>query len=193
MAKLPTILESKIVAQSRIFRIEQMELLFDNGERRSYERLLGGSRGSVLIVPMLDDDTVLLIREYAAGSHRYELGLPKGVIEDGEDPLIAANREIMEEVGYGAHNLREIRTVTVTPGYIQHHTHIVLARDLYPRTAEGDEPEPIEVVPWKLSHIQELLAQADLTEARSIAALFLTRAIIRGELPMDNNSAPRGE
>ena len=193
MAKLPTVLERKIVAQSRIFRIEQMELLFNNGERRSYERLLGGSRGSVLVVPMLDDDTVLLIREYAAGSHRYELGLPKGVIEDGEDPLSAANREIMEEVGYGADSLQEIRTLTVAPGYIQHHAHIILARDLYPQTADGDEPEPIEVVPWKLSRLQELLAQADLTEARSIAALFLTRAIIRGELPVDNTTAHKGE
>ena len=51
---------------------------------------------------MLDDDTVLLMREYAAGVHRYELGLLKGRMDAGETPEQAANRELKEETGYGA-------------------------------------------------------------------------------------------
>jgi len=53
--------------------------------QRNYERLARGrSNGAVLIVPLLDDETVLLIREYSAGVHRYELGLPKGKVDVGE-------------------------------------------------------------------------------------------------------------
>ena len=178
MPQRPKILKRQIVAQSRIFRVEGLELQFSNGERRQYERLLGGSRGSVLVVPMLDDDTVLLIREYSTGSHDYQLGLPKGRIEDGEDPLQAADREIREEVGYGASDLRLLRTVSIVPSYIQHQTHVILARDLFPDRQPGDEPEPIEVVPWKLSDWRELMAQPDLTEARSIAALYMTREFL---------------
>jgi len=96
MAAKPKILERRLVAQTRIFRIEQVDLEFSNGNRRCFERILGG-RGSVLAVPMRDAHTVLLIREYAAGSDRYELGLPKGIVEPGEDPLDAAGREIKEE------------------------------------------------------------------------------------------------
>jgi ADP-ribose diphosphatase len=96
MAAKPKILERKLVAQTRIFRVEQMDLEFSNGNRRCFERILGG-HGSVLAVPMRDAQTVLLIREYAAGSDRYELGLPKGIVEPGEDPLDAAGREIKEE------------------------------------------------------------------------------------------------
>ena len=59
----------------------------------------------VAVVPMLDDDTVLLIREYAAGVHRYELGLVKGRIDAGETSLQAADRELKEEAGYGARSL----------------------------------------------------------------------------------------
>lgn len=184
MPNKPIIHKKTLVATSSHFRVEQLDLEFSNGEKRCYERLKGGKQGSVLIIPMLDDDTVLLIREYAAGSHRFELGFPKGKIENGEDPLQAANREIMEEVGYGSRDLRIIRSMTIAPGYIQHHTHIILARELYPQIEPGDEPEPIEVVPWKLSELKELLTQADLTEARSIAALFLTKALMDGELDM---------
>jgi ADP-ribose diphosphatase len=178
MPKTPKILRREPIAQTRIFRIEELDLEFANGETRTYERLRGGDRGSVLVVPMLDDDTVLLIREYSTGSNDYQLGLPKGRIERDEDPLQAADREIREEVGYGARDLRLLRTVSIVPSYIQHQTHIILARELFPDRQPGDEPEPIEVVPWRLSDWQTLLAQPDLTEARSIAALYLTREFL---------------
>jgi ADP-ribose diphosphatase len=179
MRKKPEILSTEIVACSRLFSIEQRELRFSNGHIAHFERLTGSANGSVLIVPMLDDDTVLLIREYAAGMHRYELGLPKGRIENAEPVLDAANREIMEEVGYAARQLDLLRTVTVAPGYLGANTHIVLARDLYAKQCEGDEPETIEVVPWSLARFDELLAHAEFTEARSIAALYLTRDFLR--------------
>ncbi len=135
--------------------------------------------GAVLIVPLLDDDTVLLIREYAAGTDRYELAFPKGHIEEGEDMLEAADREIQEEIGYGANKLEHIHSFSIAPGYLSHYTHIVLARDLYGNKILGDEPEEIEVVPWKIKEIDKLLQQDDFTEARSIAAIFLVREIIQ--------------
>ena len=175
MRKIPEVLNSEIIARTRFFRVEQRDLRFANGVEVCYERLVGSSNGAVLIVPMLNDDTVLMIREYAAGAHRYELALPKGKIENNEAILDAANREIMEEVGYGANRLEHITSLTIAPGYQSHCTHIVLAQDLYEQRCEGDEPEEIEVVPWSLGRLNELLEQEDCTEARSIAALFMTR------------------
>jgi ADP-ribose diphosphatase len=179
MRQKPRILNSRMVAESRLFRVEELELEFANGVSTRYERLVGSGRGAVLIVPMLDAGTVLLIREYAAGTDRYELALPKGRIESGEDLLDAANREIMEEVGYGAHRLTHLTSFTVAPGYLSHVTHVVLAEDLYERRLPGDEPEPIEVVPWTLDRLSELLAREDCSEARSIAALFMVRDRMR--------------
>ncbi|MCU7906822.1 MAG: ADP compounds hydrolase NudE [Candidatus Thiodiazotropha sp. (ex Epidulcina cf. delphinae)] len=175
MAKKPNILSQRLIAKTRLFRVEQIGLEFSNGQQRLYERLLGGERGSVLVVPVLDDDTVLLIREYSAGSQDYQLGLPKGRMEAGEDPLQAANREMREEVGYGARELTLLKTFTIAPAYIRHQTHVILARHLFPDRLPGDEPEPIEVVPWQLSDWENLIDQPDLTEARSIAALYMTR------------------
>ncbi|MFA5626009.1 MAG: ADP compounds hydrolase NudE [Thiohalomonadaceae bacterium] len=179
MRKKPTILQTHTLSQTRLFLIEQVDLRFANGVETSYERLIGGARGAVLIVPMLDDDNVLLIREYSVGVERYELALPKGRIEEGEDMLAAANREIMEEIGYGSHQLHHLSSLTLAPGYIGHITHIVLARQLYPQRMPGDEPEPIEVVPWSLQRLDELLQQDDFTEARSVAALFLAKEYLQ--------------
>jgi ADP-ribose diphosphatase len=175
MSDKPTILNKTTIAKSRLFRIESLDIQFSNGELRNYERLARGSpRGAVLVVPMLDVETVLLIREYSAGVHRYEVGLPKGKIDEGESFLEAANRELKEEVGFGARKLHHLSSFSLAPSYLEHTTDIVIAQDLYPEKLPGDEPEELEVIPWKLSKINELIASGKCTEARSIAALFMT-------------------
>jgi ADP-ribose diphosphatase len=176
MRKPPEIRKKRVVARTRMFCVEELDLEFENGTRESYERLQPNYQAAVLVVPVQDDgDTVLLIREYAAGTHRYELALPKGKMEDGEDVLEAADRELKEEVGYGANNLTHLKTFTVAPGLAGHLTEVVLAQGLYPEKLQGDEPEEIEVVPWSLNALDRLIEQSDCTEARSIAALYLAK------------------
>jgi ADP-ribose diphosphatase len=178
--RAPEILARRVVAQSRLFRVEALDLAFANGARRTFERIPGG-RESVMVIAMPDPETVLLIREYGAGSERYELGLPKGIVEPDEEPLAAANREIQEELGYAARALEDFGRLSLVPGYIGHRTRMVLARDLYPSRLPGDEPEPIEVVPWRLAELDALLARDDFDEARSVAALLLLeRRLARG-------------
>jgi len=117
---------------------------------------------------------VLLIREYSAGVNRYEVGLPKGKTDQGESFLEAANRELKEEVGFGARKLHHLSSFSLAPSYLEHTTEIVIAQDLYAEKLPGDEPEELDVIPWKLNNINELLSIGECTEARSIAALFMT-------------------
>lgn len=175
LKKLPIIHARRDRDAREMYRVEQLDLEFSNGERRQYYRMKARGLGAVIIVPMLDDDTVLLAREYAAGLHHYEVGLPKGRLEHGETILEAAQREMKEEIGYGARSLEELTRLSLAPGYMTHVTHIVLARDLYPERLEGDEPEELEVVPWPISDLQSLTAREDCTEGRTIAALYIAR------------------
>lgn len=172
---MPEIIKTKVVAKTRIFTIEQVELRFSNGKTMLYERLCPRGRGAVLIIPMLDAETVLLIREYAAGVGRYELALPKGKIDADETVFEAANRELQEEVGYAAKEFTQLKSLSASPGYFSNNTYIVLAQGLYEQKLEGDEPEPLEVIPWKLENLEQLLQHPECTEARSIAALFMVK------------------
>lgn len=63
---------------------------------------------------------------------------------------------------------------SIAPSYLEHMTEIVIAQNLYEERLIGDEPEELEVIPWKLNQINALLATGECTEARSIAALFMT-------------------
>lgn len=180
MRKKPEILQRRIITQSRLFNIEAVDLAFSNGNKVTFERLVPRNKGAVMVAPILGDQ-LLLVREYANGVERYELGFPKGIIDDDEDLLQAANREMREEVGYAANKLTFLRYMTGSSGYLSSNMALILAEDLYAAPLPGDEPEPLEVVSWPLAQLESLLDEPDFTEARSIAAIFLIKQRLQGQ------------
>lgn len=169
----PQILSTEVVAQSRLFKIESLDLRFSNGVERKYERMKPSGRHAVLVVPVTAEGDLLLVREYAAGTDRYELGFPKGLIDPGESAVEAANRELKEEIGFGANMLTPLKEVVLAPSYFSSKMTLFLAQGLYPEQLEGDEPEPLELVRWPVNQGDELINHLDFAEARSITALFL--------------------
>ena len=176
---LPTIHAVHELDYGGRFQVEQLDLEFSNGARRRFERTKPRGRGAVIVAAMQDAETLLLVREYAAGPHRYELGLVKGRIDPGEDAETAANRELKEEAGFGARRLTVLRELTLAPTYFTHGTTLVLAEDLYPEQLEGDEPEPLEVIPWPLARLHELMLREDCSEGRSLASMFIVREYLQ--------------
>jgi len=171
----PRITSIEPVAKTRLFEIERVGLSFSNGVDTEYERL-GGTGGAVMIVG-LEGQTpnlnVVLIREYAVGLERYELGFPKGRIDAGEEPVTAANRELTEEAGFAGGHLESLGEVSVAPAYANFRTHMFLATELHTASAEGDEPEPPEVVLWPLADVRSLLDRDDFSESRSRLAVYM--------------------
>lgn len=174
MAKLPPkILNRRISARSRYFAIETLQLEFTNGQQRVYERLAGDGHGAVMLIPVTDAGELILVREYAAGSHAYELGFPKGLIDSGETAEQAAIRELREEIGYSAQALHYLKELTLAPSYFSSRMSVYVARQLYASPLEGDEPEPLEIIKVPINQMMELIKDEAFTEARSVAALYL--------------------
>ena len=169
----PKIVSVRTVAKTRIFTVEEVHCEYSNGAQPYFERVIGRTKAAVLIIPMLDDETILLTREYAVAADKYVLGFPKGGIEGDEDILTCANRELMEEVGYSANQLRILKSLYSSPAYMVSQMHYILAQDLYPKKLVGDEPEEITIVPWKLADLEQLIINPEFCEAKSMAALAL--------------------
>lgn len=185
MRQKPTVLARDIVARSRLFAVEELQLRFANGVERTYERLVGKGQGygAVMVVALLDGEHAVLVEEYCAGVDEYLLSLPKGLVEPGEDVLAAADRELKEEAGYGARSLEYITELSLSPGYMSQRIQVVLARDLYPQSLPGDEPEPLRVDRISLRELSSLAKNAQFSEGRALAALYLVRDLLieRGE------------
>ena len=185
MREKPQVLAREIVASSRLFRVEELQLRFANGVERTYERLVskGSGYGAVMVVAMLDAEHAVLVEVYCAGTDDYQLSLAKGLIEPGEDVLVAANRELKEEAGFGAERLELIAELSLSPGYMSQKIQVVLARDLYAESLPGDEPEPLRVDKVNLRELSALAQHPQFTEGRALAALYLVRDLLtqRGE------------
>lgn len=176
--KKPEILSVSVAAKSRIFEIQRVELKFSNNEYRVYERLKPSTRAAVMMLP-LDGEALLLVREYAVGTERYELGFPKGLMDPGETPEQSANRELQEEIGLAAKKLTYLRTVNMAPSFMHSPMHIFIAQDFYPSKLEGDEPEPLQVVRYPLRDLDNLLQNADFSESRNLVALYALRDYLK--------------
>ena len=188
MREKPTVLAREIVARSRLFAVEELQLRFSNGVERTYERLAsrGSGYGAVMIVAMRDAEHAVLIEEYCAGTDDYQLSLPKGLIEPGEDVLVAADRELKEEAGFGARRLELLTELSLSPGYMSQRIQVVLATDLYEERLPGDEPEPMAVSTVNLRELLTLIQHPQFSEGRALAALYLVRDLLvqRGELTL---------
>lgn len=178
MKKSPKILKTNLVAESRLFKVEAVNLQFSNGEERTFERLRRQYNGAVMIIPITDNQEFILIREYAVGIEEYELTFPKGFIDQDESILEAANRELKEETGYGTHESCVIKTLATSPAYMGSKITLVLAQNLYVERLPGDEPEPLEVVHWPIKDYQSLLETPEFISAISVSALLLVKEIL---------------
>jgi len=172
----PQIVSVHTAATSKLFVIESVKLVFTNGNEAEYERVSSTLlRGAVIIVPMIDPTSFLLINEYVVGLDRYELSLPKGLVQEGETTLAAANRELMEETGYSAGRLEKIHTLSLAAGFLSYETDVILAGDLSPHALDGDEPEPLEKVACSFPELDDMVMSGRITDARTIAALYVAR------------------
>lgn len=175
---LPSVVATRPLASTKLFDISEAVVRFAGGVERRLERITNRSGPTVLIVPILGE-RLILISEYCAGSQRYELGFPTGTLERGESIEEAADRELREEVGFGARRLSVLATFKVYPGHFDHQTHVVLAEDLVPESLPGDEPEPLGVLQASMTEIDEFLGSGELNEARSVAAILLLERRLR--------------
>ncbi len=169
----PKIIARRVAAETQLFKVESIDLEFKTGVKRTYERLVPGGAGAVMMIAINEHDEILLVREYAVGVEDYVLTLPGGKIDLGETPEQAADRELKEEVGFGAKNIEILRKINLNPRYASNGITVALAYDLYPATLEGDEPEPLEIVKWPIAKLDELLWQEDFNEGRAMAAAIL--------------------
>ena len=136
------------------------------------EREMVSHPGAVVILPLIDPDTVILIRNerYVVQQTLWEL--PAGTLEKEEDPAACAARELEEETGYQARSLVPLLHFFSTPGFCNEILYAYVARDLTPTSQRLDETEKIEVEPVPLSAALRMIREGVLCDAKSICTLL---------------------
>ena len=166
---MPKILKKKSIFKTKLFNIEQADIEFKDKVLK-YEIISGNSNGAVLVVPIIGSE-IIFIKEYAAAVDNYMITFPKGKIDKDESMYEAANRELQEEIGYKANNIKFIKKIYLAPGYIDHITYIMFAEDLQSSSLLGDEPEILEQIRVNKDELQKFLDESKIIDSRVYAAL----------------------
>jgi ADP-ribose pyrophosphatase len=158
--------------QGALFYFVSEDVTLPNGSRT--ELAMVRHPGSTAVVPLFDDGTVLMERQYRHAVGKYLLEIPAGTMEPGETPLRCAGRELEEETGYIAEHFVELSQVDIIPAYSDEKIHIFLARGLKQSEQKLDIDEIIEIVKYPFEETLKMSERGQISDALTILALQRT-------------------
>jgi ADP-ribose pyrophosphatase len=166
---------STTVFEGRVFTVTKDRVRLPHGVEATLDVVR--HRGSVVLIPMPDPSSVILVRQYrhAIGQHVWEL--PAGSLDPGEDADAAALRECHEEIGQWATKAERIASLYPSPGYTTEVMHFYRLTGLHvpDHTAEQDEDEHLEPRTFSLDELREAVGRGEITDMKTVASLQLLR------------------
>jgi len=164
------------VFQGKIIRVELDEIALPNGKpaRREVVRHPGG----VAILALDQDGQVTLVRQYRYPMAEHVIELPAGKLDPGEDPAVAARRELEEETGIRPGKLEYLGYLLASPGFCDERLHMFLARDLERLPSHPDEDEFLDVFAMPFDELLAKVMSGEIHDAKSVAIVLKTKALL---------------
>lgn len=159
--------------RSRVFTLVSRRVELPNGRRTTLDII--DHPGAVAVVPIHEDGSVSLLRQFrlAARGELYEI--PAGTREPGERPRTTALRELIEEAGVKARSLRKVAEFYTAPGFCTERIHLFVARGLSPASAERDADEVLRPVRVPYERALRMIRSGAIRDAKSIVGLLMAR------------------
>jgi len=171
------ILKSKMIYKGPIFGVRRDEVLEPTGVRTRREVIT--HPGSVVVLPVLADNRLLLIQQYRYATKTFLWELVAGRMDPGESVKRAAARELREETGYRARKFSVFLDVFPTPGFLEERMYILLAEGLTPGPAQPEDDEKIISRSFTIDELKQMMKTGKLRDAKSIAGILYYSTFIR--------------
>lgn len=166
-----TVLETETIYDGKLVRLDRVTVRLPNNET-SYREIVRHP-GAVAMVPLTPDDEVILVQQFRLASARIMLEIPAGTLKPGEDPQLAAARELQEEIGFRPGRLTPLGGEYTAPGYTTEFIHLFLAEDLDPAPLAVDDDEFLETVTLPLDEALRRVESGAIQDGKTITALLL--------------------
>ena len=159
------------IHQGKVFKLIRENVTLENGTTTDVEFI--EHPGATAVIPFLDDNRIVLLKQYRHALKKYIWEIPAGTLDPKEEIISCAKRELIEETGYSAAQWHRLGEITPVPGYSNERIHIFLATELQPANQNLDEDEVIQVQAVDFLKAIEMIGDGEIQDAKSIAGLFL--------------------
>jgi ADP-ribose pyrophosphatase len=166
----------KTISSEMIYKGRALNLRVDSVELpdgRKTKRTVVEHPDCIAVVALDNEQNVLLVKQFRKAIEKELLEIPAGGIDPDEDVETAVKREMQEETGYLPQKLVKLGGFYSTPGYCTEYLHAYLATDLVPGKLVAEDTDGIELVRVPVAELPALLASGKLTDAKSIAGLYM--------------------
>jgi ADP-ribose pyrophosphatase len=170
MSETPEFIDSKKIFEGRVFDVS-VDTVREGDQ--TYLREVVHHPGSAVILPVFDDGTVALVKQYRHPAVKYLLELPAGTLNDRERPEVGAARELEEELGLVAGRLEKLSEFFISPGFLSEKMWLYLATDLHETEQRLEEDEAIEVVRLPIDRALQMITDGEIEDAKTIIGLML--------------------
>lgn len=159
------------VYRGRVFTMHEETLEFADGHTASFSYI--SHPGACVMVPFLDDDTLLMIKQYRHAIRRYIWEFPAGTINRDEEPLTCAKRELVEETGFAARSMDYWGEIYPLPSYTNESIHVYKAYGLTPAGQNLDADEILSVHKVKLRDALDMAKNGEIIDSKTLTCLLL--------------------
>jgi len=154
----------------RIFKVVKKFVTGSNGKK--LERHIILHPGAVVVLPILPDGRIVLIRQHRVAVDENLIELPAGTMEAGEEPIVTARRELMEETGYRANELMPVLRFYTSPGFVREEMRLFKATGLVAGPTAMEDDEKIEPLLVSLSQAMNMIQSGEIRDAKTIVGLL---------------------
>jgi ADP-ribose pyrophosphatase len=162
--------------KARLFDVKEITVPLSDGKDKVYEFV--EIQNAITLLPIDSEGNVLFVEQFRIAAMGKLLELPAGKIEKGEPPLKAAERELREETGMAAAEIKLIGEFYMTPGYASEYMYCFLATGLYSAPLTPDADEFINIHKISLKDIQEMIRAGKINDSKTLAAFALAAPYI---------------
>ena len=167
---VPQLLESKEIFRGRIFEVT-VDTVREGDQ--TYTREVVHHPGSAVIIPIFEDGSVALVRQYRHPAVRYLLEAPAGTLNRGERPEEGAGRELEEELGLIAGKLDKLSEFFVSPGFCEEKMWVYLATEMTETKQRLEDDEILDIVRLPFAQALEMITDGEIEDAKTIIGLML--------------------
>jgi ADP-ribose pyrophosphatase len=173
-------LEEKIIGSQRVFdgrllKVDTVDIELPNGNRKVHEVIR--HPGAVCVIALDDEGRILLVRQYRTALERVTIEVPAGKLDAGEDPANAVQRELSEETGYTADNIRHLASFAPAAGYSDEIIHIYMATDLHAGKAHPDDDEFLSVEWVSLECLIDSVLDGRIEDSKTMISALICDAL----------------